>query len=291
MERKETKTNGIEVAINHIDNEIKVYEAIARDAIDRRNSIEDDMKAEIEERLSPMFIDLGENWTLNFELERLTINRVNETNSWNSFEVNYRSCYGYWDNEEEGEHYRKIEISFSSASGNDVNTLERCVAQGKVAGVVLDYSNSMLGILNEIYDKYSLEKTKASRTRYDAEKHIKELEMEKSRIELNLIKEQAQTTGLVFTSGKNRYDVEVWPEFEAKKHHEISHIIGFKINNVTPTGKMMDVEFTYFAYYYDTETGCNKKYEKDLKDTVRVSTEKVESFLNRYKDQIVHPEK
>ncbi len=289
MERKETKTNSIEVAINHIDNEIKVYEAISKDAIDRRNSIEDDMKGEMEERLSPFFIDLGENWTLNFGLEHLTINRVNEINSWNSFDIHYYGI-GYGRGEGE-EYYQKIEIGFSSASGNDVGTLERCVAQGKVAGVVLDYSNSMLGILNEIYDKYSLEKTKASRTRYDAEKHIKELEMEKSRIELNLIKEQAQTTGLVFTSRKNRYDDEVWPEFEAKKHHEISHIIGFKINNVTPTGKMMDVEFTYFAYYYDTETGCNKRYEKDLKDTVRVSTEKVESFLNRYKDQIVHPEK
>lgn len=289
MERKETKTNGIEVAINHIDNEIKVYEAISKDAIDRHNSIEDDMKAEMEERLSPFFIDLGENWTLDFELERLTINRVNEDNHWNSFDLRY--YINPWAGEDDERYYKKLEIGFSSASGNDVGTLERCVAQGKVAGVVLDYSNSMLGILNEIYDKYSLEKTKASRTRYDAEKHIKELEMEKSRIELNLIKEQAQTTGLVFTSGKNRYDDEVWPEFEAKKHHEISHIIGFKINNVTPTGKMMDVEFTYFAYYYDTETGCNKRYEKDLKDTVRVSTEKVESFLNRYKDQIVHPEK
>lgn len=289
MERKETKTNGIEVAINHIDNEVKVYEAIRKDAIDRRNAIEDDMKAEIEERLSPMFIDLGENWTLNFELERLTINRVNETNSWNSFDIRYYGI-GYV-SEEGGKYYQKIEIGFSSASGNDVGTLERCVAQGKVAGVVLDYSNTMLGILNEIHDRYSLEKTKASRTQYDAEKHIQELKREKSRIELNLLKTQAQETGLEFTSVKDRYDYDQWPEFEVKKHHEISHIIGCKITNVTPTGKMMNVEFTYFMYTYDTEAGCNKRYEKDFKDTVRVTTEKVESFLNRYKDQIVHPEK
>lgn len=290
MERKVTN-NSVEFAMNRINNEIEIQESIYKDAIDKSNAIEKNMKSVINNHLNPIFTGLGENWNLDFQLERLEVSRVNETNSWNSFDVRY---YGnHWvefddADQEKAQFYSKLEINFSSASGDDEATLERCIAQGLVASAILLHKEEILNILNEIHNEFSLEKTKANTIRYTAERQIDKLKKEKEELEMSVVIEKAKTTGVEFTTATDRWDNEVRPEFEVKAGREVDNIVSCKIVNITPTGKTMEVELTYAAYYYDTEAGCNRRCETDHKTNERVSADKVVRFLKKYKNQIRH---
>jgi hypothetical protein len=266
-----------EEGINRIDSEIQIQTETRKTSAAELRKIKESICNEISSKLSPFF-NLPEDWVLDFDEKSLKITEKETPGSWGSGNVYYHQSWG-----EEGKtEYTKIEINFSSASGNDLPTLKRVMMQGKVAEVVLNHSEDMLIILNEIHNKYFLDHKKWRSIYYDTEREITKLDEVKRGVEMNLLMGQLKTTGIEFISVKDSWDNIRWPEFEVKQRYSISNIVSCKVVNITPSGKMMDVEFTAFRTGWDSEA---KNY---FQITQRVSTEKVESFLKEYKDQIRH---
>jgi len=165
--------------------------------------------------------------------------------------------------------------------------LKRVVMQGKVAEVIMNHSEDMLVALNEIHNKYLMEAKKWRHIHYTAEREVIKLKEEIKRLEMNLLMDQVAANGIEFSSVENQYGDQVYPKFQVNERYEISNIVGCEITNTTPSGKMVDVQFTRFRTVWDYEKFLNERGENE-KVGRRVSTEKFKKFINFYRYQIKH---
>jgi hypothetical protein len=271
--------------IEMLNSEIQVNEKIGKTSAMELHKTKESICNEISSKLSPIF-NLGEDWVLTFSEESLQIDEKENPRGWGSGNVYFRKD---WRREDEmGAFHDKIEINFSSASGDDLPTLKRVVMQGKVAEAIMNHSEDMLVALNEIHNKYRMEAKKWRHIHYTAEREVIKLKEEKERLEMNLLMDQVAANGIEFSSVENRYGDQVYPKFQVNERYVISNIVGCEITNTTPSGKMVDVKITYFTREYDYEIHQWKESKNHQAIIVRVTTEKVVNFLEFYKKQIRH---
>lgn len=166
----------------------------------------------------------------------------------------------------------KIQTSFYSTTGNSEFELRRMILLGQVGQVLLDFSDDIVGELNQIIDKYSKELKEVDPVIYNFENQIRDIKNDIDKFEKEDLLSKAKTEGVTVKEGVKL------PDFDPKNNYTLRNIKGLRVLEITPSGKTAKVEITQDGVRYNPVTS---DYENAVLVRVedRVRMDRIEGFL------------